>query len=517
MTCPPEPVEHLTAVVRQALDEPDLTMDFFHAGGNSLVALTLARTAQLHGFRLGIQALLRAPSLHRFVRETATTAPAVVRAGRPSGRAPLLPFQRWMLRLDQEAAARLAVVSRWRTSDPVDPRDVAEAVRALPALHDALRTRIVRAGDGTAHQAETGERMLDVDVVAADRLGPATDVPALAAASRRRLDPYAGPTTVATMLADPAGGHTELVLVTQHAVSDFVSHEILMAEVEAILRGDDPSRMGDTTTSHHWATLLERYQTSGEILAEQEYWRDVLHRSWRGPYAQHAAVGEGTGRRATAEFDASERAAVGVLRRTLGLTPTELMLMAASLVLGDGRRHLLVGMSTHGRYPAFDGVELHSTVGWLSSNVAVAVPPVGADPVWWRDRLRAELAEIPHHGIGVFGAEWVRPPDELTRLLDSVTPLVSLNVVHAAPRPDRRWQVNLRTGQGTVVRPRGPAVRLSVLTGDGSAEDVRVSVDYNDAYLAADVATGIVDRLAAAPGELAERFGLDAGESGVPA
>lgn len=224
----------LVAIFTETLPgvEVDADTDFFRAGGDSIVAITVINRARALGMAIAPRDvfLLRTP--RALAGHLATSAPqAVVPAPDRRADGPLVPTP-IILRQRQLGGSltRFAQARTLPTPEAAGLADVERAANAVVAAHPALRLRL-RIEHGV--WALRTEPHRDVTVVR-----PATpDSTAAANEAAGRLDPESGE-VIAFAWLEPT---RTLVVTVHHLAVDSVSWLILLDDLAAALRGE-PSR-----------------------------------------------------------------------------------------------------------------------------------------------------------------------------------------------------------------------------------------------------------------------------------
>ncbi|PSL55729.1 non-ribosomal peptide synthase protein (TIGR01720 family)/amino acid adenylation domain-containing protein [Saccharothrix carnea] len=356
--------------------------NFFALGGDSILSMQVVSRARQAGLKL--------TSKDIFLRQTVEDLALVAteHTGQVheavTGPVPLTPVQRWFFAHCAEAGGEppahftMSVVVEL---DEVEPDAVRDAVQALVAHHDALRTRFTLV-DGTWWQqvAEVGS----TGTTGAEVFRIATDDPhAEGARARASLDLRHGPLLRAVLF--PSG---RLFLTAHHLVVDAVSWRIIVSDLQALLAG---GTLGPKTTAFaDWARRLHRHVRDGGFDAALPHWAEV-------PVEERVPTLADTARTVTvrlgrAETDALLRAVPEAYRTQVN----DVLLTALASAFG-GRA--LVALEGHGREELFDGVDLSRTVGWFTAQFPVRLEVAEGD---WGAALKAvkeRLRAVPDKGL----------------------------------------------------------------------------------------------------------------------
>ncbi|MGW4544933.1 amino acid adenylation domain-containing protein [Streptomyces violaceorubidus] len=344
--------------------DPHADTDFFTAGGDSIVAITLINRARSLGLPIAPRDvfLLRTPralAAHLGTRTPRPVTSAPVR--REDGPLPPTPI---ILR-QRELGGSLARFAQARTlaaPEGTGFADAERAARAVVATHPALRLRL-RVDHGVWALRTEPDR--EVTVVRADGSDPA------GAADRAagRLDPETGDVVAFTWLE----ATRTLVIAVHHLAVDAVSWLILLDDLADAMRGADPAPQ-TTPYAAYARALTDRSSGATDDLA---HWITTL----RAPAPLPAAVNPRE-RTVVLAPDVSDH-----VTRTapvaLGLGLTELLcgaLRTALTHIQPTPTDLAVDLERHGRVPARDDHDYTRTVGWFTAVAPVRLT-AHTDPV----------------------------------------------------------------------------------------------------------------------------------------
>ncbi|MFE7465342.1 amino acid adenylation domain-containing protein [Streptomyces sp. NPDC057499] len=385
----------------------DADTDFFAAGGDSIVAITVINRARALGLPIAPRDVFllktpRALAAHLAARTPRTGAPAPVR--REDGPLPATPI---ILRqrglggsLDRFAQARTLAVAEGTTL-----ADLRRAASAVVAAHPALRLRL-----GTEHGVWTlrTEPAREADVVTTG----APDATAAANEAAGRLDPGAGHMIAFSWLAPSR----TLVITAHHLAVDAVSWLIVLDDLAAHLGGTTPAP--PTTSYAEYAEALTAHTAADT--GSLGHWIGTLAAPPLLPEVRHP-------RAATVVLppETSE-----LLTRTaptaLGAGLTELLCgalrTALTAVQAGTPTDLAVELERHGRVPVLEHHDYTRTVGWFTSIAPVRLTP-HTDPV----AAAREVAERQPDERGHLAYGRLRHLDPQTAPLLTARPQVLLN------------------------------------------------------------------------------------------
>jgi amino acid adenylation domain-containing protein/non-ribosomal peptide synthase protein (TIGR01720 family) len=397
--------------------------DFFALGGDSIVSIQLAISARAEGLVLSPRQVFE----HRTVARLAEVAGAVreARVEDPSagvGELALTPIMRW---LDECGGPVRAFSQALLVSAPAGmTHDQLRAVLdAVVARHDVLRSRIVRAGEGSPgflRVEATGSA--EGWIHRHDIIGRTEhEVTALIGTETERvsalLDPEAGVMAQVVWFDAGADRPGRLLLVIHHWVVDGVSWRILLPDLaaawEAVVAGANPSLPPGGTSLRRWSELV--HAEADRRVAELPMWTAALDGPDPAltdrpldPVADRASV-----EHLTLWLDDAEPLLTSVPAAFHGGV-NDVLLTALALAVrrwrGDGGP-VLVALEGHGREEQIaPDVDLSRTLGWFTSIFPVRIDAGDVDereafaggPAIGRalKRVKEQLRAIPDHGIG---------------------------------------------------------------------------------------------------------------------
>ncbi|MDX3129588.1 amino acid adenylation domain-containing protein [Streptomyces europaeiscabiei] len=361
--------------------EVDADTDFFRAGGDSIVAITVINRARALGLPIAPRDvfLLRTP--RALAEHLGTGAPPATPASTPARHedGPLPPTP--IILRQRELGGSLARFAQARTltaPEGTSFTDVERAANAVVAAHPALRLRL-NAEHGVwtlrteAARPVTVVRPTTTTVVrqATTDVTPdaLTEATAVADEAAGRLDPEAGDVVAFGWLE----ASRTLVVTVHHLAVDAVSWLILLDDLAAALRGE--TLAAPTTSYAEYAEALTLRST--EAVAGLDHWITTLRAPELLP-----AVGESRETTVVLAPGASERV-TRTAPAALGVGLTELLcgaLRTALTRIQSTPTDLAIELERHGRVPALDHHDYTRTVGWFTSIAPVRLT-AHTDPV----------------------------------------------------------------------------------------------------------------------------------------
>ncbi|PSK59678.1 MULTISPECIES: non-ribosomal peptide synthetase [Streptomyces] len=396
---------------------PDADTDFFAAGGDSIVAITVINRARAAGLPVAPRDvfLLRTP--RALAEHLATRTPPPEASSAPTGHqdGPLPPTP-IMLR-QRELGGSLARFAQARTVSAPEGTgfaDAERAARAVVAAHPALRLRL---------RVEHGVWSLSTEPareVAVTR-GSGTDVAQTADEAAGRLDPENGDIVAFTWLETSR----TLVVAVHHLAVDAVSWLILLDDLAAAMRGAVPAP--PTTPYAEYARALTHraaQQTDG-----LDHWISTL-----GAPAPLPAAGKRRETTVVLAPDVSDRV-TRTAPAALGLGLTELLCGALRTALTRVQRtptDLAIDLERHGRVPALDHHDYTRTVGWFTAIAPVRLT-AHTDPVAAAREVTARRPD-EHAHVAYGGLRYLNP--QTAPLLGTARPQALFNYLGRGAESD---------------------------------------------------------------------------------
>ncbi|MFF7790346.1 amino acid adenylation domain-containing protein [Streptomyces sp. NPDC007991] len=356
-------VAALTEIFTETLPGTHVTpdTDFFHAGGDSIIAITVVNKART----LGLPITPRDVFLHKTPRALAehlatSTRQAAVSTHREDG--PLHPTP--IILRQRELGGSLTGFAQARTlavPESCSFADVERAASAVVAAHPALRLRLhTRHGVWTLRT----EPVREVTVVP-----DPTDATTAANNAAGRLDPEAGEVVAFSWLE----ASRTLVVTVHHLAVDAVSWLILLDDLATALRRE--ALAAPTTSYAEYAEALT--VQSAEAVDDLGHWVTTL----QAPALLPAVEGQ---RETTVVLppEVADRV-TRTAPAALGVGLTELLcgaLRTALTHIQPSPTDLAIDLERHGRVPVVEHHDYTRTVGWFTSIAPVRLT-AHTDPV----------------------------------------------------------------------------------------------------------------------------------------
>ncbi|MFD5825919.1 amino acid adenylation domain-containing protein [Lentzea sp. NPDC060358] len=351
----------------------DADTDFFAAGGDSIIAISVVNRARGLGLRIAPRDLFL-DKTPRALAARFAVAPVAAPVVAEAADGPVVPTP--IVLRQRELGGDLRRFAQARQVECASREAAERAARAVLETHAALRTRLTvehgvwSFGIDPDWRAPWGDRVPTPIVSSgSDNSGdPRAAADAAADEAADRLDPEAGVLAAFTWLE-----HSKtLVVVVHHLAVDAVSWVILLDDIAAAARGEDLAPA--TTPFGTYASALALAAQSAPDLAR-----------WVGSLDAPPLTPR-TGNRREVTVTLSAEITTGVVHTAptaLGLGLTELLCGALRTALTEIQgtpTDLVVELERHGRVPVHEHHDYTRTVGWFTSIAPVRLSP-HTDPV----------------------------------------------------------------------------------------------------------------------------------------
>ena len=403
------------------IDQVGIDDNFFDLGGDSILNIQIVTQARASGLALTPQELFDHPTVAALA-QVVQPANQVVAAeqGPVIGSCQLLPTQ--LAWLEQTPSVRSCFAQSMLFDLSTSPTEdiVVAALGDLINHHDGLRARLEK-----SDQDEWQWMLTDIDSVTVSvgreaighysRHEQERIVTERAERLSETLDPTQGPMMRAFVFHRGDGFSPQLLLVIHHLVVDGVSwwtlRNDLGAAIVARTQNVPPSFPQKTASIRQWAGALRCYATEAPLTKELPYWQAQLATNAVSPRTTAATPSH----RFTRHLKLGVELTTPLLR-ALSLSHKaqmpDVLLTALTLALANarGERRVAVAMEGHGREDIGAGLDLVSTVGWLTTvyPVSLQVDPAATTLAHLRF-VRSQLRAIPQQGLGYGVLRYLSP------------------------------------------------------------------------------------------------------------
>ncbi|MFD9698199.1 condensation domain-containing protein [Lentzea sp. NPDC059081] len=390
---------------------------FFTLGGDSITSLQISARAAAAGLRITSRQVLEEETVTALAKVAVVREADAAQGDDPVGEVALTPIQRWFFEQN------LPESHHWDQAVFVEVRDevaedlVHDALRALVAHHDALRSTFVVDGARSRHLvpgsgADPAFRVLDLR--GADRSTQDDEIRAAVTAAQQAIDLVAGPMLSAVLFRLGPDRADRLMIAIHHLVVDGVSFRVLMEDLEnayrALRAGAEIRLPAKTDSFRRWGAAVGRYAEELERGGRLAHWlavprADAVAATW-GPAPAEAGGMNTVGRSQTVTVELPAEQVAALTRdavRGRDVQPRDVLLGGFLLAWRSvtGRSAVQIDLEGHGREHLDGSLDVSRTVGWFTS-IFPAVLELserdGAATV--AERVHRYLETVPDNGIG---------------------------------------------------------------------------------------------------------------------
>ncbi|MGP4048907.1 amino acid adenylation domain-containing protein [Streptomyces sp. 2A115] len=354
----------------------DADTDFFMAGGDSIVAITVINRARALGLQIAPRDVFLFRTPRALAEHLATSTPQAAPSA-PARRedGPLTPTP--IILRQRELGGSLARFAQARTlvaPDGTGFADVERAANAVVAAHPALRLRL-RVEHGV--WALRTEPAREVTVVRTDATGAtsATDATTAANEAAGRLDPESGDVIAFSWLE----ASRTLVVTVHHLAVDSVSWLVLLDDLVTAMR--EEALAPPTTSYAEYAEALTLQ--SAELIDDLGHWVTTLQAPALLPAVEGRPAVDGSHETTVVLAPEASDRVTRTAPTALGVGLTELLcgaLRTALTHIQPSPTDLAIELERHGRVPALEHHDYTRTVGWFTSIAPVRLT-AHTDPV----------------------------------------------------------------------------------------------------------------------------------------
>ncbi|MEJ6981955.1 non-ribosomal peptide synthase/polyketide synthase [Pedobacter sp. P351] len=389
--------------------------NFFELGGDSILAIQLVSRIRRLGYELQPKDIFIQQNVARLssLLETQVISSIATEQGLLTGSCGLLPIQQWYLQnasgnISHFNQSVLLTIDKLVTAQLL--QDVADH---LISHHDALRFCYTKTEDGWQQTYGTAKAEVlseNLKIITAGSLSE--EVGKKADEYQRSLDIKEG-RLIRTVLMHTPEYETQnrLLIVVHHLAIDGVSWRILLEDLEELLNdhfvaGTNQPQTVKGTSYRQWYEVLKQYSLSRKLLAQRDYWQDVVKNYQPLPtdktsdeimllkHENHHTV--------KLSSDYTQR----LLRDVPRVYKTEIndiLLAALAHILNGwtGRKSVTIGLEGHGRESIVENIDTSRTIGWFTSLFPLRLETNGAsEPGHLIRIIKDQLRQLPDKGLG---------------------------------------------------------------------------------------------------------------------
>ncbi|MBU2713549.1 non-ribosomal peptide synthetase, partial [Zooshikella harenae] len=203
----------------------------------------------------------------------------------------------------------------------------------------------------------------------------------------------------------------EMVWIIHHLIVDGVSWRILLQDLSLALsqlqQGKSVNLGGKTSSYQAWGTWLQQYSQSEVLLAERDYWLDVVQSSVpRVKTDQLISIEDNSrenSRTVTAKLNTEiSQALLQSANRCYHTQINDLLLTALLLTVTEWQNSqaIRIELEGHGREAINDEFDLNETVGWFTTIFPVVLQRTEGEIDAQIKAVKEYLRAIPNKGLG---------------------------------------------------------------------------------------------------------------------
>ncbi|MDQ0669413.1 amino acid adenylation domain-containing protein/non-ribosomal peptide synthase protein (TIGR01720 family) [Pseudomonas sp. W2I6] len=507
--------QRIVAIWQDVLKVPQIGVsdNFFELGGDSIISIQVVSRARQAGIRFTPKELFQ----HQTVQGLASVAQLgegalLIDQGPVTGDSVLLPIH--------QAFFDTAIPERhhWnqsvllKTTQPLNPEHLEQALHALLVQHDALRVSFVRQADGwrATYQPVSEQPLLwqrsIVDASALEQLGDE---------AQRSLDLGNGP-LLRAVLATLADGSQRLLLVIHHLAVDGVSWRILFEDLqtayEQLQQGRVVALPAKTSSVKAWAQRLQGYARTERLQQELHDWQTLLADVDSALPCLDPEAGLRNDQGATVHSALTPTHTRQLLQNAPKAYRTQvndLLLTALARVVcrWTGHADALIQLEGHGREDLFDDIDLTRSIGWFTSVFPVKLTPA-ADPAQSLKGIKEQLRAIPDKGLGFGVLRYLGDAQAQAALKALPTPRITFNYLGQLDGhfEDDNGALFVPSGEarGAEHSPQAPLDNWLALNGQVFDGELRLSWTFSPAMFATATIQGLADDYACELASLVE-------------
>ncbi|RHZ49214.1 nonribosomal peptide synthetase fmqA [Aspergillus thermomutatus] len=359
-------------VLNLPLAEIGVDDSFYQLGGDSITAMQVVAQARSKGLAVTMDRILRLKTISQIILHEDSLSRAVVHMSEEEDVwFALSPIQQMFFHRQSNGLDRFSQIFLLRVSQPVTTSQLQLALRALLSKHPMLRARFAKQQDGSWRQAITSKVEASCRY-RAHRLESRSKLEDIVSSSAHSLSIEKGPLT-AVDLIDVGDRAQYLSVVIHHLVVDLVSWRIILADLEAMLKGGNPMA-NHSIAFQTWCRLQAEYseqylspQRAFPVSLPDDYHKDPT--VFWGLVGQPNLVRDSQHQAFTLD-EHTTRQLLGAANAAFTTRPVEILhaaLLYSFLKVFPHRTAPLSFSEGHGREPWDPAIDLSQTVGWFTT------------------------------------------------------------------------------------------------------------------------------------------------------
>lgn len=389
--------------------------NFFHLGGDSILAIQVVARAGAAGVKLAAKDLFVHPTIAALAACASANAALEAEQGAVAGAVPLTPIQHWFFDRGLAEPQRYCQVVRLSVPAELEPEPCERIVERLMAHHDALRLQFAESESGdwvqTNAAAVDGLAVRTLDLATLNAREAEATLERAVAEAQADMDLARGPLLRVVLGRRGPDRASQLVIAIHHLAVDGVSWRILLEDWQrafaALSRGEAIDLPAKTTSFKEWAARLDAHAQSSECRRELDHWLQASR--LEVPALPHDHAFEPEANTVASEqlvevaFDHDEtRVLLEDVAPVYRTRVEEILLTALLQAFAEwtGEPSLRLDLEGHGREALFDDVDVSRTVGWFTSLYPATLTLESNAPGEALKSVKEQLRRVPGRGIG---------------------------------------------------------------------------------------------------------------------
>ncbi|MEM1256713.1 MAG: condensation domain-containing protein, partial [Cyanobacteria bacterium P01_H01_bin.21] len=399
--------------------------NFFELGGDSILSIQIVARANQAGLKLTPKQVFENQTVAELAAVANTHQAIQAEQGLVVGNVPLTPIQHWFFEQALPDAHHWNQSILLKVHQPLELRQLEQAVQLLLEHHDVLRLRFVHQDTGWQQYVADPDPitpLTKIDLSAVAEAEQSAAISKAAAKLQSSLSLASGPLICVAYFDLGINRPGRLLLIIHHLAIDGVSWRILLEDLQIaqqqLSQGSAIQLPPKTTSFQYWAAQLCQYGQSETLRQELDYWLSKSHQS-----AVPVDFPEGDNTLAKADtvcVTLSKTETQALLKEVPTAYKTQIndvLLTAIVQAFGQwtGKYSLLIDLEGHGREDLFEDVDLSRTVGWFTTIFPVILNLEQPDnPGDALKTIKEQLREIPNRGIGYGALRYLSGQDSIT-------------------------------------------------------------------------------------------------------
>lgn len=390
--------------------------NFFELGGDSILSIQIVARANQAGLKLTPKQVFENQTIVELAAVANTQQIVQAEQGPVLGPVTLTPIQHWFFEQCLPESHHWNQSLLLEVRQPLDFKQLEQAVQKLLKHHDALRLRFVEQdGRWQQHCVESDgiAPLTQIDLSSVAEADQTSAISAAAAKLQASLNLESGPLLRVAYFDLGADKSSRLLFIIHHLVVDGVSWRILLEDLQIahqqLSQGAVVQLSPKTTSFKFWAEQLANYAQSDWQQQELDYWLRFSSQQVVPLPVDFLDNDNSVAKSHTVSVTLDEAETSALLQDVPAAYRTQindvlLTALVQSFARWTGERCLLVDLEGHGREEElFENVDVSRTVGWFTSIFPVLLDLRMVPETSLGDALKTikeQLRSVPNRGIG---------------------------------------------------------------------------------------------------------------------